>query len=356
MSDPKPIGSLLPALRAPAKESEQTITEIDYRQGNIPAHVRKLIEAHFEIEAEEAREAGALGFMARALVVATMPYKDPKTEIFRRVNGNFTLRIVGSEQGVPYGIYPRLLMNWLTTEAVSKKSPVIELGDSLRDFMLNVLEVRQVSGGANGSGTRVVNQMKRLFGSMVTAKYHDKTGKTGRGFSLNNVLVADRLDLADESGDYLWQAGPNPGTWRSEVRLNDSFYREIVDRPVPVDMRAFKGLRGSPLAMDVYCWLTYKMSYLQRPTYEIPWEVLVAQFGSRFGAAKLADAETRPSAQAIRDFKKAFLQALKMVLTIYEDCNVKVGERGLILKPSPTHVPMIASKARPKVQPDLFNG
>ena len=60
-------------------------------------------------------------------------------------------------------------MSWVTTEAVRTGSPVIELGDSLRVFLRDVLELRSTGGGARGSGSRVTEQMKRLFGSLLTA-------------------------------------------------------------------------------------------------------------------------------------------------------------------------------------------
>src|SRR5574340_699451 len=80
--------------------------DIDYRAGAVPVWVKEVIETHFAIETEDAKSAGALGYMARALVIATMPYKDPKADVFKRENGDFHLRIVaGYEGGVPFGIY-----------------------------------------------------------------------------------------------------------------------------------------------------------------------------------------------------------------------------------------------------------
>lgn len=326
-------------MTAPSKKLQaNTVAEkplqIDFRdKAPLPGWVREVIETHLAIESEDARSAGALGFMARALVIATMPYKDPKSDVFKRENGNFHLRIVaGYEGGIPYGIYPRLLMSWLTTEAVRKQSPVIELGDSLSDFLRNVLEMRNITGGAYGTGTRVVEQMKRLFGSMVSAKYHDKNAAKGaQAFAVNNVLIADRFDLGDASGDYLWkpQDAREAGQWKSQVRLNESFFREIIDRPVPIDLRAYKALRGSPMAMDIYSWLTYRMSYVRAPSRPIPWEALMAQFGSGYSTA-----------QAARDFKKGFIKALKLVQVVYPQAKALETEKGLILKPSPTHVPI----------------
>jgi hypothetical protein len=59
----------------------------------------------------------------------------------------------------------------------------------------------------------------------------------------------------------------------SKVILSQPFFREIIDRPVPLDKRALAALSKSPLQLDIYCWLTYRMSYLKRETV-IPWEAL----------------------------------------------------------------------------------
>lgn len=334
---------------------------VDYRSNEpMPEWVRDVIDTHLAIEAEDAKSAGELGFMARALVLATMPYKDPKADVFKRRNGDFSLRIVaGYEGGIPYGIYPRLLTSWVTTEAVRTKSPVIELGDSLRTFLREVLDVRSNSGGVRGSGTRASEQMKRLFGSLITAQYEGNSNTNNRGFVLKNVLIADALALNEEEmkaidgarpgGKHepgsLWlpQASDEAGKWQSQVRLSDNFFKECVSNPVPIDLRAYKVLRRQPLAMDVYTWLTYRMSYTQRRTRPIRWEALMGQFGSGFNTADMG--------QAVRDFRKSFLRALKLVLTVYPQASVELNENGLVLLPSRPHIPMSSSGG---AQPELF--
>ncbi|MFO6313266.1 replication protein RepA, partial [Pseudomonas aeruginosa] len=252
----------------------------DYTRARTPAWVKEVIEANLAIEAEDAKSAGALGFMTRALVIATMPYKDPKTDVFTRKNGDISLRIIaGYSGGIPYGVYPRLLMAWITTEAVRTRSRVVELGDSLSYFLREVLEVQR-GGGQRGSSTRVAEQMKRLFGSMVNVS--SSAESTGRRFKLKNVTIADDaefdssdfdferprpnalslvgadgqplrdpampLDLGDtalqlppdppagESETMLWtpQATDTAGAWRSYVKLTQNFYDECIDRPVPI--------------------------------------------------------------------------------------------------------------------------
>ncbi|MEP6606515.1 MAG: replication protein RepA, partial [Nitrosospira sp.] len=193
-------------------------------------------------------------------------------------------------------------------------------------------------------------QMKRLFGSLITAQYTG--GMRDRGFILRSVMIAESMVFHEEDlklelpanndtpaateTHTLWTPQTNDvaGTWRSKVKLSDSFFKECIAKPVPIDLRAYKALRGSPLAMDVYTWLTYRMSYTDRRTRPIPWEALMGQFGSNYDTQR-----------AVLDFKRAFIKALKAVQIVYPRANVQLADNGIILIPSPPHVPR---------QPELF--
>lgn len=83
-------------------------------------------------------------------------------------------------------------------------------------------------------------------------------------------------------------------------------------------MRAIKVLRSSPLALDIYVWLTHRMSYLSKRT-TIPWVSLSGQFGAGYA---LTD-------QGLRDFKRAFLRELKHVVTIYPEARLSPSKTGL---------------------------
>ena len=78
-------------------------------------NLNKLITEALAIEEEEAIHAGALGYMARILVQATMPHSDPKQTVFERTNGKLNLAITAHPRvGLPYGVYPRLyFFGWL---------------------------------------------------------------------------------------------------------------------------------------------------------------------------------------------------------------------------------------------------
>jgi hypothetical protein len=271
-----------------------------------------LIRDALEIEAREARDAGALGYMARALTLATMPHRRTIENEFERRNGAFTLTMLApSRVGLPYGSLPRLLVAWLTTEAVRTREREIVLGERLSEFMAKLELVP--TGGRWGTITRLRDQMQRLFASSVSCTYED-----GNRWSMDSVRVADRADL--------WWSPKQPeqaALWRSVVILGERFFEEAVQSPVPVDLRALKALRRSPMALDIYCWLTHRMSYLRKPLL-IPWGALQTQFGADY--------------RLTRQFKAKFLKQLKAVQTVYPEARIEAEEGGLKLKPSPTHV------------------
>lgn len=273
-----------------------------------------LIGESLALEAEDAKKSGAIGYMARMLVQATLPHKATNDLVFKRENGALTLSIV-SPDGLPYGSIPRLLLSWMTTEAVRTRSPVLQLGSSLSSFMAELDLGRR--GGKRGDITRFKNQAERLFSSTIACRYKDEVLTQGKGF-----LIADEYSL--------WWQPKTPNQlplWKSTVSLSQKFFEQLIEKPVPVDMDAMMKLKRSPMALDIYFWLTYRLSYLHREIV-LPWPLLQMQFGADYGH----DTEGQ------YNFKRKFLKRLKDVLVIYDKARVFDADKGLLLKPSPPHV------------------
>ena len=276
-----------------------------------------LITESLAIEAEQAKEAGALGFMARGLVQATMPHRDTGQSHHVRRNGDYSLIMAAGspDVGLPYGSVPRLMLAWLATEAVRTKERELVLGDTMSMFMRELGLVP--TGGRWGTITRLKDQSHRLFSASIMCRYTSTNRDASEQF-----FIADSKDL--------WWHTKEPkqaGLFQSTVKLSERFYNEIVQNPVPVDMRALKSLKQSPMALDIYCWLTYRMSYLKQTT-AITWPQLQAQFGAGY-----ADNEN-----GIKNFQRSFTQQLKKVLVVYPEANIDTARGRLILKPSKPHV------------------
>lgn len=279
-------------------------------------NLNKLITEALAIEARDAKEAGALGFMTRALVQATLPHSKIEGNEFKRRNGAFKLTMLAdSEVGLPYGSIPRLLIAWITTEAVRTKKRELLLGNNLSRFM-EQLDLTP-TGGRWGTVTRLRDQMKRLFSAAISCTYDN-----GEHWAIKNVQPVIQANL------WWYPKTPEQSTlFESTLMLGEEFFKEIINCPIPIDMDALKALKRSPMALDIYCWLTYRMSYL-RTNAKIPWEVMQLQFGASYAQ----------SPQGTRDFKRAFLRELKKVTLVYQGANLEIDKSSFILKPGKPHI------------------
>jgi len=98
-----------------------------------PEAILSLTEAMYY---ECATDADALGFMAKMLVQTTLPHRAQPGKQYTRTDGDVTLSITDlGGAGLPYGAYPRLILVWMTTEALRTGERKLELGRSLSSFM-----------------------------------------------------------------------------------------------------------------------------------------------------------------------------------------------------------------------------
>lgn len=275
---------------------------------------------------------GYLSYMANVLVRLTMPHRPlkeasgrPATVFTREYNG-LSITIQGNPAvGLPTGPIPRLIMSFITSEAVRTKQAEISLGRSLSDF-LRKLGYTSMSGGPRGSTTAVRSQLQRLFAANISI-----VESRENAFGIANMNVAKRA--------LLWwdQRDPNQSSlFNSSVELSSDFFQEIVRSPVPLDMRALQALSHSPLALDCYSWLTWRMSWTNTRS-AIDWRDLQQQFGAGYPL----------TSAGLRDFRNAFRAHMKAVLAVYPEAKVQMEDsKSLILLPSPTHVPALSvSKA-----------
>ena len=263
-----------------------------------------------------------LGFMARMMVLCSLPRTNPgNRHQYKRVNGPYTLYMnaVGGCK-LPFGNLPRLLLAWISTEAVRTQSRELVLGRSLAEFMRTLGVLSSDSGGASGVRTRLRNQMRRLFNAHVRLVYEDEYGE-----QFVSSSIADR-------GEFWWNPGrPNqPSLWESKIELGEKFFQEIIRHPVPIDMNTLKALKRSTLGLDLYLWLVYR-TFALRAQQRLTWKQLYRQFGAH--PAKASDNNT------VQAFRYKVLRELKKIKLAWKDLNYTTAPGVLILHPS---TPVIA--------------
>jgi replication initiator protein len=251
----------------------------------------KLIDASVAIFGEQATKKDT-AFLARELVQATLPHKNPgDVPLWKRTNGNLTLAIqpgmnikTGKSYGYPYGTIPRLLLFWMTTEAARNKGRGYEnprrlkLGSTLSGFMTE-LGLDPNRGGKRSDARRLREQMERLFQAKMSFHKHKQVKSRASHVWLN-------MDVAPE-GELWWnpKRPEQDALWGSWIELGQRFYEAIAAAPVPVDIRALKALKRSPLALDLYSWLTYEAFRAHKSgksRYET-WMQLHAHVGGEYG-------------------------------------------------------------------------
>lgn len=262
-------------------------------------------------------------FMARQLVQCTLPHSDPgDVSVWTRTNGALTLAIrpyvdlKTRKPLYPYGSIPRLLLFWIVTEATQKKTRHIKLGNSLDGFVRAIGLNPRTGGGKRGDAKRLHEQMERLFRSVIS--FEDEREDHKR-----------YLDMQIAPKGVLWwdtKRTTQDNLWDSWIELGETFYEAITAAPVPVDLRALRALKRSPLALDLYSWLTYTafVASRTRKTRMVPWEGLHAQMGAEYAE--------------LRQFKAKVVATLRKVKLTYPALKAECTPEGLAVHPSPTAI------------------
>jgi hypothetical protein len=257
----------------------------------------------------------SLSYLYVPLIQCSLPHSEVEATSFTRRNGRLELMIAASkpEYGLPYGVPARLLTIFFSTEVVRTKSAEVFLGRSINDF-LKKLEV-PITYGSRGSMTSYSDQLMRLFYTYFSIE-EKLSGADGRqGLHIKQTLFSNEAR-------FWWDDNFTPGEG-SVIVLSDPIYQTMRERSAPMSTEAIKRLRKSPMDLDVYAWLVYRLWGMNRPSL-VTWEQLSGQFGSSY--------------EQISKFKKHFLESLKRVYSVYPEAKIEPLTAGLQLLPSKPHI------------------
>lgn len=290
---------------------------------------QRIIRAAVEIAGDAPADQDK-AFLARQLVQTTLPHANPgDVPVWSRKNGDITLTIQqgykagGESVGHPYGTIPRLLLYWMTTEAIRSKNPRLILGDSLASFMEELgLDSRRA--GPRSDRVRLEQQMRRLFAARISFE-----GNIEQGDAI--AEVTEYMPIARRTVFWWNQKDPGQRTlWESYVELDGEFFDAITANPVPVDLRALRAIKRSPLALDLYSLLTYQAYRAAKSGHPnfMAWRQLQAALGTSYSDHA--------------DLRKAIKASLEKIEAVYP--GLAIGNREGGIEVLPASLPAVSAR------------
>lgn len=264
-------------------------------------------------------DVGVPNFLYSGWAMTALPHsKIPDDEAWRLENGQVVLLVEPGRRaspgkpdewvGVPYGPTARLIMIYLQTEALRTGSRSIELGGSMNAWF------KRLDKKVGGNSYNLVRQQAERIATCRLTFHSERNGvRAVRNQSIvEEGLLFTGATHADDRQSTLFQEG---------VVLSEGFFRSLKEHAVPLEERAIRHISHSSMAIDVYCWLAYRLHSIRRPT-PIPWNALHRQFGPSYGA--------------LGAFKRNFLgKVLPAALAVYPEAaekGVEVTDKGLTLR------------------------
>ncbi len=286
-----------------------------------------------------------IAYITTFLINATLPLKEPPpgtrlwTRRFQDKRGIIAVTFeAGAEQnedgterhfGLPYGIYPRVLLSWFISEALTTKNRVLTLVDpdpfapnhvarSFSAWMRDSLGVIP-KGGEKGSITLLREQMTRLFNLKISVTINGKESR----FRL--LPIKGDQGFFDPSVEHGERA-----TKPLRIIIDDDFFVEILRSSSPSHLGVQKELAalGACLALDLYRFISLKQFALQKAQAVapiiIPWGQLMAMFGH--------------ANKRLSNFRAAVIDALELLHRLYPDAKAEPCPGGLRIRPSRPHI------------------
>lgn len=257
-------------------------------------------------------------FLHTVMCQVGMPRRMTTERTFERHNGHMSILLEAGklyngkdwiEHPLPYGTTPRLVMVHLSSEAIRMQSRRVEIGDSMRQFLLTL--GMGDGGGPRGGYTTVRRQIESLAACRLSIGMHSE-GK---------VVTVDAKPIKRFEA-WLHPEDNQPTLWPGFMELSPEFYDTLTHHAVPLDYRALSALKHSALALDIYTWLAHRLCRItSNRGVMLSWQNLRDQFGQEYSNPK--------------DFKREFREVLRQVLVVYPDARLEEIDGGLMLKQSP---------------------
>ena len=265
-----------------------------------------------------------IGYVHTVMSQCFLPYRDPKTLLWQRSNGKYSILLAAGalidprtgpiQLGLPYGAKPRLFQLYVCTKAIKQQSRVIPVERSMTAM------IHELGFGATGGKYGTIRGFKEQINRFARCRFDiviqdDKAGK-------QTYIKAEPIERFE-----VWfaQNADQHNFWPSEIVLSEQFFQNLKEHAIPHDFSAVAAIQNKPRAIDTYLWLTQR---LHRIPHHKPllmrWKELHEMFGGQ---------------SSLKAFKRDFPADILAARTCYPDARIEEHPEGYLFKASPAPVP-----------------
>jgi hypothetical protein len=213
---------------------------------------------------------------------------------------------------VPAGPKARFVVGYINDQIQRHSSPVVNMGDSLREAM----RAMNISiGGKNGHELK--REVENFAAAEIGLGVWDEQGNAHH----HRALIAPHMSF--------WlERDPNQRTlWQPEMTVSREYFDAVRDgdRLAPFYWPAMIALQHDTRAMDIHAFLTYRLRKgLKRPV-TLPVQALHSLFGRDIAEQK--------------KFWQSFKRSLIAALQWYPQAHIEIRNDCILLKDSPPLIP-----------------
>jgi hypothetical protein len=217
------------------------------------------------------------------------------------------------ECAVPAGPKARLLVTYINDYAFRHKTPLIPLGESLREAMR---KMNIAVGGKNGK--ELHRELENIAAAEINLGIWAPDGSSAH---------QKKASVAEELSFWMEKDSQQRTLWQPEMLLSTQYYRALSTggHIAPLHWEAYIALQHNARAMDIFTFLSYRLrSPLKQPVL-LHASVLHSMFGRDI--------------KHLRHFWPEFVKALKESLKWYPSARVEILNDGIKLYNSQPLIP-----------------
>lgn len=251
-----------------------------------------------------------------------------------RTTNTHQVTMQAGPSGLAFGVLPRAMLPYLSSLALAKGSPEIELDKQFSTFLAAIGQASN-SGGDESPRDRVRKQLRRLWFTRFTVEDLTVPDRD----KIRSFLVGSDLEVWWAATDQERRINRRGST--STLRFSAEFYRELERAPIFLHFPTIRKFSRSPALLDTYALVATEAQLVEEEQF-YSYDDLFNEL-----AGTIPD-DHRARQKALSNFKTRFKRNFDSVKKEYEQLNAERTDDGLRIKPSDPHVdPKVIAASMP---------